>query len=83
LESGEDKTYEELPEPFLNMTAAAFISTLRDRRNYLEMILRKCNSWDKKQDLLWKIEKLNIFIQEFSGADAYHLSYKKERKSKF
>jgi len=65
------------------MTATQFITTCRLRRNYLETRLRKCQNWDKKQDLLWQIEKLNIFIQEFGGVDAYHLSYKKERKNKF
>lgn len=61
----------------------AFISLLRKKRNYLEERLKKCQNWDKRQELMYLIEKLNIFIQEFSGADAYHLSYKKERKSKF
>lgn len=65
------------------MTADQFVTTLRQRRNYLETRLRKCSKWDDKQDLLWKIEKLNIFIQEFGGVDAYHESYKKERRAKF
>jgi hypothetical protein len=61
----------------------SFISTLRKKRNYLEERLKKCQNWNKRQDLLYLTEKLNIFIQEFCSADAYHLSYKKERKSKF
>jgi hypothetical protein len=56
---------------------------LRTKRNYLEGRLRKCNNLSIKQDLMYKIEKVNIFIQEFFSEDAYHLSYKKERKSKF
>jgi len=59
------------------------ISLLRSKRNYLETRLRKCNNLNIKQDLMYKIEKLNIFIQEFFLEDAYHPSYKKERRSKF
>lgn len=61
------------------MTFGGIISLLRKYRNYLEYRVRSCMSLDKKQDLLWKIEKINIFIQDF-GEDAYDRKQVKPNK---
>ena len=51
------------------MTADQFIIELRKRRDYLEMILRREKDQAKKDVLIYKIEKLNIFITEFTNVD--------------
>ena len=48
------------------------------------MRLRKAKDMDQKQDMLWKIEKLNIFIQEFGGFEPERVyNRKKEKGNRF
>lgn len=65
---------------FKNMNVQNFIKSLRKKRNVHEQQLRKCEVQDTRDLLKSKIERLNMFIQEF-GADAY--DYRKEKKNKF